>query len=78
MILEGRDLDKKFVSSIRVEVDESNLKVGPFRYSSPDRAHASISVGPKVAPGDYWLKMSNEDGPVTPHFGSIIRVHSKK
>lgn len=74
LILAGRDLDKNFVESIRVEVDEPQLKVGAFMLKNPQEAHASISAGPDVLPGDYLIKMTTGGTPVTPHFGNVIRV----
>jgi len=55
-------------------VDEPDLKIGSFTWESPDRAWAPISAGPGVAPGDYWLKMSTEFGPVEPQYGSIVII----
>ncbi|OVE76265.1 hypothetical protein BVX98_06300 [bacterium F11] len=78
LILEGRDMDPSFISSIQIEVDEPYLFIDPFILQNEKKATAQIIAGPNVAPGDYWVKLKTENGPISPHFGSIIRIINKK
>ncbi len=73
--LVGRDLDKKFIDSIQVEVDSEDLKIGKFTWVSAVAASAEVSVGPSLAPGDYLIKMTSEGNSVTPQFGSLIKIN---
>ncbi|MFN0117684.1 MAG: hypothetical protein ACKVQC_05245 [Elusimicrobiota bacterium] len=74
LTLYGKDLSKEFIESIQCEVDDSQIIIGKFEYISPTQAKTTISAGAKVTPGDYWIKMKTKEGPLTPQFGSIIRV----
>jgi hypothetical protein len=77
LTLSGRDFDKEFIASIKVAVDEPGLTLEPFVWISPFEAASRISADASVAPGDYWLKLSANGKPLTPQFGSIIRVSDK-
>jgi len=46
--LVGRDIDEKFVSALKVSVDEPGLKIGAFKYATVQQITAPISAGPDV------------------------------
>lgn len=77
LYLIGRDMEAGFISGLHIELDEPALHVGPFQWDNPNQASASINAGEDVKPGDYLLHMSSEGKPVSPQFGSIIRVSKK-
>lgn len=70
----GRDLSPDFVKSLRIDADEPGISVGALRQVSASVVAADISVGPKVAPGDYWLHLSSKGKKIDPPFGSIIKI----
>jgi hypothetical protein len=73
--LVGRDIDEKFVSQLKVSVDEPGLKIGAFKYSTVQAITAPISAGPDVKAGDYLLHLTGADGkPISPQYGNIIRI----
>jgi hypothetical protein len=78
IVLVGRDLDNEFISKIKVEVDEPGLEIGKFARVSSTEARARVSASAAVAPGDYLLTMVANGKPVTPQFGSIIRVEIRR
>lgn len=78
VILNGRDLQKDFIDSIEVQVDDPELVLGKFTWVSPEEARAPISIGQHVVPGDYLLALTSNGKPVQPQFGSIIRIGAKK
>jgi hypothetical protein len=77
VVLMGRDLDAKFISKIKVEVDEPELVIGEFKWVSATEASASVKAGVNVKPGDYLLHLTVDGKPFTPQFGSIIQVSAK-
>ena len=77
LTLVGRDLQAGLISKIKVELDEPDLVIGPFVLVNPNEAAAPISAGLNVKPGDYLLKMTSDGKPISPEFGSIIRVSPK-
>lgn len=74
VILVGRDMDKSFISKLKVEVDEPELMIGTFEWLRPEEAAASIKAGASVKPGDYLIHLSLEGKPVTPAFGGIVQI----
>lgn len=74
VILVGRDLEKNFVSNLKVDVDEPELLVGPFEWMRPDEAVATLKVGSSVKPGDYLIHLSVGGKTLTPQFGGIIQI----
>jgi hypothetical protein len=72
--LEGRDMDKAFISSLQTSVDTEGLVVSAFTWVSPELATASISASEKLAPGDYLIHLTQNGSEVAPHFGNIIRL----
>jgi hypothetical protein len=76
--MDGRDLDKDFVSSIKIEVDEPSLEISSFTWVGAEKASASISAGPSIAPGDYLLKLTSRGKAILPQEGSIIRINQNK
>lgn len=77
LMIVGRDLTDDFISGIKVETDEPELKLGAFFRVGVNEVSAPISAGASVKPGDYLLKITSNGKPVSPEFGSIIRVSSK-
>jgi hypothetical protein len=74
LVLSGRALEKDFVESIKTEVDESGLVVGPFTWVDERRAVADIEAKSGVKPGDYEIRMKSHGAPVVPNAGDIITV----
>lgn len=77
LYLEGRDLDKSFIGSIQVAVDEPSLEIGKFSWLSPNQASVKVKAGEKIIPGDYLLTVTSNGAPVQAQFGNIIHVSEK-
>ncbi len=70
----GRDIDEKFVSQLKVTVDEPGLKIGDFKYATVQEITAPISATPDVQVGDYLLHLTEDGKPIQPQFGNIIKI----
>jgi len=72
----GRDFSDDFTAGFRIDVDEPLITIKDLKRADPSTLTATISVGPTVSPGDYWLHLSAQGQKITPPYGSIIKVES--
>lgn len=70
----GRDMGPDFVRGISLSTDEPGIVVSGLRQQDPSVLVSDISVSSAVAPGDYWIHVSNQGKEIQPPYGSIIKV----
>jgi hypothetical protein len=70
----GRDFSEAFASSFTIGLDEPGISVTGLHRADPSTLTADISVTASVAPGDYWLHLSDHGKKIDPPYGSIIKV----
>jgi hypothetical protein len=73
--IKGRSFTNAFVSSLRISVDEEALEIGPIRLASQDQLEAALRVGESVKPGDYWIKLTVGDKPLSTETPTVIAVN---
>jgi hypothetical protein len=71
----GRDVSQVFAHGLRIQTDEPGLQVSNLRLQDNNTLVAEVSVSTSVAPGDYWLHVSNGDHPLRLPSGSIIKIN---
>jgi hypothetical protein len=70
----GRDFSDDFVAGFHIDVDEPGIAITGLHRSDAATLSADIAVKTGVAPGDYWLHLSEKGQKIDPPFGSIIKV----
>lgn len=74
LVLTGRDISAEFVKTLRLEVDEPELKISNIRLQDVSTIVADVQAGPHIRPGDYLVHVFAGDREIKLPGGNLIKV----